>query len=301
MGYRYRYGDTKPVSLAIKTAIDFALGDCVFIDTSALVTVAGDATTSYSVAPASDLTYQSDITTVTGATTPTTALLEAGASGSGFSSSDSLTYKLSVNYPWGEGTLSAASSGLSITSSGDAARVLLVDTVAPGLSMNVYTPTANGSSTYKLNGTFYGASDVYLTAWGKGRTPPTAAPQTALAFTQYNFGLVFAGVAAQGYDGTSFASGATPRAYGITDGKVRVDTSGVYEFDCAAAAVLREGDLVGLSANGGGTALLTTTVEGVAHASLAIGRVARANNKTAKVWVEIMARRFTGGMSVPVV
>lgn len=102
-----------------------------------------------------------------------------------------------------------------------------------------------------------------------------------LATTQADFHLEFLGVAQQAY------SAALPNAVGVRDGKVRVATSGVFEFntDSASYAV---GDLVG-PAKDTGNDLMDQKVAAVATESLAIGRVVEATSSQTKVKVSVWA------------
>lgn len=75
---------------------------------------------------------------------------------------------------------------------------------------------------------------------------------------------------------------------------IRVNTSGVFEFDCAAAT-FELGDLVG-PAKASGNALESQKVVKVAGAQLAIGRVAkRYGSNTTRVEVEIISSVMRGG------
>lgn len=91
---------------------------------------------------------------------------------------------------------------------------------------------------------------------------------TDLPTTQAAFVAEFLGVSAQRYDGVN------GNAYGISDGKLRVDTQGVYEFDTTDSSH-NVGDLVGL-AQGTGNTLNPQAVTSVSDAAHAIGRVADA-------------------------
>ncbi len=89
---------------------------------------------------------------------------------------------------------------------------------------------------------------------------------TNLATTQTNFAAYFLGLSGQ----KKVANEA--RVFGnSTDNIIRVDCSGVFIFDCAAAT-LELGDFVG-PAKDSGNALLDQTVAKVATVGLAIGRV----------------------------
>ena len=77
---------------------------------------------------------------------------------------------------------------------------------------------------------------------------------------------------------------------------LRVATTGVFEFDCAAASFAL-GDLIGPAGNADATGLLNQQVEKVATANLAIGRVARREpaNST-RVLVDVRSTVMTGGV-----
>jgi len=96
-----------------------------------------------------------------------------------------------------------------------------------------------------------------------------------LAGTQANFAAQFVGVAAEASES------------GDTD-EITIDTSGVFEFNCAAAA-FEVGDLVGMDDNAGATALEDQQVIAIGENGYgAIGRVAkRYSATTTRVLVEI--------------
>ena len=96
-----------------------------------------------------------------------------------------------------------------------------------------------------------------------------------LAGTQANFAAKFLGVAENGSD-----SGETQ--------KILCRSSGVFEFDCAAAT-FEIGDFVGVDDNGGGTALVNQQVIAVGENGYgAIGRVVRQyTSNTTRVLVEL--------------
>lgn len=105
---------------------------------------------------------------------------------------------------------------------------------------------------------------------------------SSLAQTQEDFVDKFLGVAAQ------------RSRSGDTD-PIRVDTTGVFEFICAAAT-FELGDLVGPDDNAGGTALECQKVIAVTQASRAVGRVAkRYSSNTTLVLVEIVSTIMKGG------
>jgi hypothetical protein len=84
---------------------------------------------------------------------------------------------------------------------------------------------------------------------------------------------------------------------GSTD-PVRIATSGVFEFDCAAAA-FELGDLVGVDEAASGTALEDQVGVEVATANLAVGRCAKRVNPAAlRVLVDIVSTVMRGGPQV---
>lgn len=102
---------------------------------------------------------------------------------------------------------------------------------------------------------------------------------TDLATTQTAAHLVFLGVAMQRYDGSN------ANAYGIKDGKLRVATSGTFEFTCASAS-FNVGGCVG-PAKQSGNALENQKVVAVASDALAVGKVVRATSSETTVLVKI--------------
>jgi len=104
---------------------------------------------------------------------------------------------------------------------------------------------------------------------------------TNLATTQEDFHDIFLGVACE-------------RSRNGDVSALKVNTSGVHEFDCAAAT-FEIGDLVG-PADSGSSTLMSQKVVAVATANLAIGRVAkRYGSNTTKVLVEIFSTVMHGG------
>jgi len=119
------------------------------------------------------------------------------------------------------------------------------------------------------------------TADGGTVKPAMSFPWTTnLATTQPLFVDQFCGVAGQAYDGVNAT------AYGIQDGTLRIDTSGVYDYACAATTFL-VGDLVGVAQDGANSNLAGQTVAKVASVGLAIGRVAVAGTSLTTVRVKI--------------
>jgi len=123
-----------------------------------------------------------------------------------------------------------------------------------------------------------------LVATSAGAAVPAAALEDAgtEAGNQEAFHDAFLGVAMQ----CSPAGSSDP---------IRVATSGVFEFDCPSETRVL-GDLVGADENSGGDALLNQTVDNVATANLAVGRVAKQVNPAAtRVLVEIVSTVMAGG------
>lgn len=146
---------------------------------------------------------------------------------------------------------------------------------------------------------------VYLDAGDSTKVKPAGSFtwDTDLATTQRQFARACAGVAAQSYDGSN------DQAYGIKDGKLRIDSDGVFEFACDSAS-FKIGDLVG-PAKQSGNALEPQKIAAVASADLAIGRVVEEGASVTKIKVRIqpaLARvsvpgnigvlAFTGGTGV---
>lgn len=103
---------------------------------------------------------------------------------------------------------------------------------------------------------------------------------TNLATTQTNFAAAFLGVSAE----YSRNGDTAP---------IKVNTAGVFEFDCAAAT-FELGQLVG-PAKDTGNALLDRTVVAVGSEALSIGRVAkRYASNTTRVLVEIFSEIMQG-------
>lgn len=105
---------------------------------------------------------------------------------------------------------------------------------------------------------------------------------TNIATTQAAFAPTFLGVSAQRKDAN------IARIHGnSTDNVIRVDTSGIFEFDCASAT-FAVGDFVG-PAKQTGDFMENQKVAAVATESLAIGRVAKAGASITKVLVELLS------------
>lgn len=103
---------------------------------------------------------------------------------------------------------------------------------------------------------------------------------TSLLVTQRNFVRKFLGVSAQ-----KKVSG-TAKPYGNSlDNRMRVDSDGVFEFDCASAS-FAVGDLVG-PAKQSGNALESQKVVAVTYEDASIGRVVEATSSQTRVKVKL--------------
>ena len=105
---------------------------------------------------------------------------------------------------------------------------------------------------------------------------------TNLATTQTNFATAFLGVSGQKKLDTE------ARVFGnSTDNIIRVDCSGIFEFDCSSASYVI-GDYVG-PAKDTGNALLDGTLAKVASAALANGRVVENAASATKIKVQLLS------------
>jgi hypothetical protein len=118
---------------------------------------------------------------------------------------------------------------------------------------------------------------------------------STLAQTQADFvgnvSYAFIGVAAQDLNNGSLTTQSFP--YGdsstTTGGDmIRVNTAGVYDMSCASSSTFTVGQRVG-PAQSGGNSLLSQEVVGVAHDSIAIGRVVEPATAVGTVRVKIMS------------
>lgn len=95
-----------------------------------------------------------------------------------------------------------------------------------------------------------------------------------------------------------FAGVAMQRSKSGETRPIRVATTGVFEVDTPSGTA-EVGELFGADENGGGTALLSQSVDQVATANLAIGRcVKRVNPADTKVLIEIVSTVTLGGPQV---
>ena len=122
---------------------------------------------------------------------------------------------------------------------------------------------------------------IYL-ATDDGRPASLQADGGTLAANQEAFHDAFVGFALE-----ASADGETT--------PIAVAAAGIMEMDCASST-FEVGDLVGMSENGGGTALLNTTGIAVATANLAVGRVIeRRSVANTKVKVAFVSTVILGG------
>ncbi len=249
--FRYRFGDSNPTRQPFKSGVAVSIGDLVF----------QDETDSYTVKPASSVTWQSAVAD------PTTAPTLADAA-SGFSATQlqNLAYKVAYTYvtPYGE---TGKSSSTTITpTAGHQINVAGIATPGTGvLSVNWYMTAAGGNAFFLIANNNGGSFAITGEPDGSAPSPPAANAISATVVTQYYFAQRCLGCAAQRFDGTNTT------AYGIKDGKLRVDTGGVFDFACASTT-FNGGEFVGM-AKDTGNALLSQTVVLVASRSLAIGKV----------------------------
>lgn len=275
MSSRYLYEDPDPLMAPILTAQAAAIGDLVGISSGNVVRAA-------------------DETWGTAVGTPAAPTLADSAVSVGSGLTNALTgAKMSYQFPWGEGPLSAA--GTATPTANASLKLTGVDLsalTAPVIAVNIYVETAAGSGTYKLyqqvpNVGAEGFGQIMITGYGKGQAPPTNVNSGAQEVTQYNFAQRFIGMSAQN------KTAAVATVVGNSKANViRVDSNGVYEFDCASAT-FAVGDYVG-AAKDTGNALLNQTVIAVAGEPLAIGRVVEAGASIVKVKVRLLTLKVAG-------
>jgi hypothetical protein len=262
--FRYLYGENFPVVAPVLTAQAVAIGDLVGLSSGNVVRA-------------------EDETWIAAPSTPSAPTVAASAATRGTALTNALTgVKVSANYPWGEGDLSAA--GTATPTAAFGLKVTLAALPTNALSWNVYVEDAAGSGTYKLQQvTTVSGGIIYVDSYGTGRAPAGAAP-TATQMTQYNFAQRFLGVSQM-----RKPAAVTRVTGGGADNTIVVSTEGVYKYDCASAT-FAVGDLVG-PAKDTGNALLSQTVAAVADATLAIGRVVEAGAALTSVKVKLFTKR----------
>lgn len=235
----------------------------------------------------------SDLSTswCTAVTTATIVCTDTGTSvGTGAPYTNSATgFKISYNFPWGEGTLSGAVTATPTAHAG--IYITGLNPPWPALSTNLYIETAAGSGVYKLHSVH--SADTYIAyTYGAGRIPPAAAAsQSATTLSQYVFAQMFAGVSNQRMptSGPPAIFGTPTRPFGnSSDNQIMICRGGVFEFDCASAS-FAAGTYVA-PAKASGNALLNQTVVAVAGPALAIGKVFDDVTSSVKVMVEVTSR-----------
>lgn len=128
-----------------------------------------------------------------------------------------------------------------------------------------------------------GSGDLVGTSSGNVVRAEDTAWDTNLATTQTAFAAAFLGVSAQ------HKPASTARITGNgRDNVIRVDTAGVFEFDCASAN-FAIGDYVG-PAKQTGNLLESKKVVAVGGEALAIGKVVEAGTALTRVKVQILSK-----------
>jgi len=270
MSLRHIRGETRPQFLPVLTAQAVGLCDLLSLDTDGNVVRAQDVTWGTAVA------------------TPSAPTVAASAASRGTALTNALTgVKVSANFPWGEGALSAA--GTATPTAAFGLKVTLAALPANALSWNVYVEDAAGSGTYKLQQvTTVSAGIIYVDSYGTGATPPSAVLTDATTVTQYAFAQAFVGVSGQ----VKTAAAARVLCNGA-DNIIRVDTSGLYLADVTSAAY-EPGDYLGVKKATGNTLSTTNALAAVAHESLAVARAAQgtAGSSVTSLLVEVLSRKL---------
>lgn len=265
------WGDVRPRKVGILTAQAIAQYDLTGLSSGNAVR-------------AQDQSWASAVATPTA---PTVA--DTGASiGAGGPLTNSVTgVKISYQFPWGEGTLSAAGTATPTAHAGLLISGAPLTPPTPALWTNIYIESSAGSGTYLKWGQTLGESRI-ANVYGNGPAPyagnagNVAVNSGATELTQYNFALTFCGLSHQRKDATTQV-----RPYGSSeDNKLIVHAGGVFPMDCASAS-FNVGDAVG-PAKDTGNALLSQKVVGVVDISLGIGYVAEAGSTVTSVKVEII-------------
>lgn len=227
---RWLQADAAPRPLPVATAQQVAAGDMVCFTSS---TVAN-------IIRAQDITFASAYST------PNAPTVAAGGAGTGDGplTANPTHVKISYNFPWGEGPLSAAgvatpAAGGSLTVSGTPMTL-----VAPATSVNVYVETSAGSGVYQLYATTT-AGYLVVFAYGAGQVPPsTTVAMTALAVTQFNFHQLFVGNSASFKD----PNVAAVAGYGQNN-LILCYTNGIYYADLDQLYTWLPGDMFAPAGN----------------------------------------------------
>lgn len=270
--YRYRYGDTNPVNLPIKLGVAISIGDLCYEDSA----------DSYTVKPASSLAFAA------GLADPTTAPTVAAAAGSPAATQFGAgAWKVTYTYvyPWGE-SAPATQASVTLTSGQGISVTGITQPPAPAIGVNWYVSKVAADSVNLLLVAFNqgGSFSIEGPPALSSQLVPSSSQGGAFQQTQYNFAQLFVGQSGQRYDGSNPVA-----TTGSKDGTIRIDTTGVFEFDCASAS-FNAGDLVGPD-NNGGTALYTQQVVKVASKYLAIGRVEKTVASVTKVKVRLFGQK----------
>lgn len=270
---KYLNNDFVPVVAPWVTAQVVAVGDLLTLS-------AGN------VIRADDVTWAAAVATPAAPTVADTAV----SVGSGMANA-ATGVKISYQFPWGEGALSAAGTATPTLNAQLKVSGAPLVPPAPALWTNIYVETAAGSGTYKLWGVTYGSTTL-VDSYGAGQVPAAANPgaaavlSDATTITQYNCNLGFLGAAMQ----ASPSDTSKARVYGNSkDNVIGVATGGVWEYDCASAT-FAVGDLVG-PAKASGNALMGSKVAAVVHDTLAVGRVVEAGTSLTRVKVRLFSRK----------
>lgn len=125
---------------------------------------------------------------------------------------------------------------------------------------------------------------VYLNA-GAVQSASAFTLKSSLTATQSSFRAQFLGIAMQA------------KPSGVS-GKIRVATSGVFQFPCTETTY-QFGALVGAAYNSNSTALENQKLTSAVSTQGAIGRVIRAESSSVdSIYVQIASTVFTGGLSI---
>jgi hypothetical protein len=276
MSARYLYGEFDPIMAPVLDAQVVSICDLVGLSSGNIVRAEDETWATAVAAPSAPTVADSAVSQGSGLTNAATGV------------------KISYQFPWGEGALSAA--GTATPTANAAIKMTGIDLsalTAPVIAVNIYVETAAGSGTYKLyqqvpSVGVEGIGQVMITGYGKGQAPPAGVTSGALDVSQYNFAQRFVGVSAQ-----KKISGTNVIVPGNSvKNIIRVDQAGVIEFDCASAT-FAVGDYVGPD-KATGSALLSQQVVAVAGEALAIGKVVEAGTSITKVKVRLLRSKATG-------
>jgi hypothetical protein len=263
----YRYGETEPVVAPILTAQGCLVGDLLGVS-------AGNTIRAEDVSWASAIAAPSMPTATNGAVAIGTAFTNAA-------------YHVKATYITSYGETAPTAAAAVTPTAGAAIAIAAVVLPAGVTGINYYCEDTAGSGNYYLVKTTKGEATLIL---GPGATgspiPPAATSLGAQQVTQFNFRQIFLGAAGQRKTaGVAQATGAGAANF------LRVDTRGVWEFDCVSQT-FNLGDLVG-PAKQTGNQLYSSTVDLVANPNLAIGRLDKPYaSATTKAYVRLFSKLF---------